>query len=152
MADPISSVTSVVTITGCAIQSAKFIYGVLNKFSKASAEIHQSLKTLQALHNTLLGLQQCSASSYPRYVFPPRFCQRLAECQSYLNTWEHRICEIDSEFSQKASSKRTWDGRAKRTWERFKWVAFRGRDMEKFMENMKIYESEFSLELSMQLM
>ena len=152
MADPISPVASVVTVAGCAIESAKFLYGVLNKFSKASAEIHQSLKTLQALHNTLVGLQQCSASLYPRYVFPPRFCQRLAECQSYLNIWEHHICEIDSEFSQKASSKRFWDGKAKRTWERFKWIAFRGRDMEKFMENMKTYESEFSLELSMQLM
>ena len=155
MTDPLSSIASVLAIAGCALESTKFLFAFFHRYSQVSAEVRESLLILEALHCNLTSLKQCSSSLDPRYEFPLWFPQRLVDFQNHLQKWEGKIRKIDAKMSWKAQNRpmqQIWNGKVKRSWEKFKWLTVGDQDITKFMETVKLYQSEFSLEISILLL
>ena len=153
MADPLSSLASVLTLVECTAESTKFLLKFFRQFNGAPAQIHQWLEMLESLHFTLSSLLGCSADLDPRYHFPQRFRQRLVGCLTRLQACVDEISKTDAHFVVNAShTESKWDGKARRSWERVKWVAIGSHRMKKLVDIIKLYHFEFSMELFKLLM
>ena len=124
MGDPLSSLASVITVVGCAAESIQFLLTFFHQFHGAPARIGRWLEMLESLHFTLTSLQECSTSLDPRYRFPPHFCRRLVDCLNQLQACVDEIRTTNVQFVRESpGAKRKWDSKAKRSWERIRWVA-----------------------------
>ncbi|KAL9121111.1 MAG: hypothetical protein Q9187_002335 [Circinaria calcarea] len=99
----------------------------------------------------MTNLQQSGTELDPKYKFSTHFCHRLNQCLNDLKTFEVKIGKIDARFGVKKSCKRDWDGKARRSWERVRWLLIGEQETRKFLEKVKLYQNEFFLELLMLL-
>ncbi|KAL8713773.1 MAG: hypothetical protein Q9220_002300 [cf. Caloplaca sp. 1 TL-2023] len=143
MADPISTAGSVIAIVACAAETAEFLFKVLRSAGPVSDEINQLSQALESLHATLLGLQQCSLQLHPNLQFPDRFRRRLEECLRRLDDRAFRIRQINIKINNTKPAR--WN--VERCWGKTKWLMFGEKETRKFMEIVRLYQSEFTLEL-----
>lgn len=64
-----------------------------------------------------------------------------------LETLEAKIGKVDVKFGKKGTRKGYWDGKARRSWERVRWLMIGEQEMGKFLKKVNLYHIEFSLEL-----
>lgn len=103
MADPLSSLASVITIAGSAGESIKVLLTFFRQFRNAPAQVHQWLTMLESLRSTLSSLQECGRDLDATYHFPLHFQQRLLGCVIQLQICTSEVARIDAELV-KASS------------------------------------------------
>lgn len=147
MAEPLSSTASVIAVAACAAESTKFLFKFFREFTLAPEHIRQLYTALQSLRLTLIGLQHCGARLDTDWRFPPHFTHRLEDCSRQLNVWTDRIAKLDNVLDKEHSSSPGWKRQTKRSWQRLKWFAVQEHEIEWFLENIRIYQAEFSLEL-----
>lgn len=147
MSDPVSAVGSVLAVVACAAETSKILFKFFRCVGSVPRDIHQSSEALRSLQVTLLGLQRCGSQLQPEYRFSSQFNQRLDECLHQLNEWANKIKKADAKFIKKGSLARTWDSKATQSWERIKWIVHGEQEMRRFFENIRLYQSEFSIEL-----
>lgn len=151
MAEPLSTTASVLTVVGFAAESSKTVFKFFRGIASMPANVHESLLVLKSLYITMTNLQQSGTKLDPKYKFSPHFCHRLNECLNDLKTFETKIAKIDARFGVKKSCNRNWDGKARRSWERVRWLLIGEQETEKFLQKVKLYQNEFFLELLMLL-
>ena len=148
MTDPISSISSVITILGATAGATQCLITFVRRYSKAPDELHKSLQMLESLHLTLTSLQECNAFLDPRYQFSPHFAQRLKDCDTTLQQCVNKTKKTENEIIKRRSqSKGPWSGIAKRSRGKIRWMLFESQEMEKLMRFLQLYQFEFSLEL-----
>ncbi len=152
MAEPLSTTASVIAVVGFAAQTSQIMFKFFHGVASMPAKVHESLLALKSLHVTMTHLQQCGTKLDPKYKFPTHFCHRLSECLNDLKTFEAKIGKIDANFGKKGSRKRDWDGKTRRSWERVRWLLVGEQETGKFLENVKVYQNGFFLELLILLM
>lgn len=69
-----------------------------------------------------------------------------------LSVWADKIAKIDSELDKKRADSHKWARKAKRSWQKIKWLLTGEQEIRLFMENTRSYQAEFSLELLTLLM
>ena len=144
MSDPLSSLASVLTIAGSAVEIIKGLLTFFRRLFGAPKEIHQWLRMLESLHFALTCLQECGASLDPRYQFSPHFARRLNLCVHQLKAAADEVNKIDAKLAKRGiSSKPSWDGRARRSWHKIKWMAIGNIEKKKLAEVVKLYHFEF---------
>lgn len=147
MAEPLSTVASTIAIVGFAVDSTKVVFKFFHELARMPAAVHDSLITLNSFHVTLTRLQQSSTKLDSKYTFPAHFCRRISECLQDLKTFEAKIGETDAILDKKRSHKRNWNGKTRRSWERVRWLLMGEQDTKRFLDKVKAYQNEFSLEL-----
>jgi hypothetical protein len=153
MADPLSSLASVVTLAGSAAESIKVILKVFCQTRNAPAEVHQWLKMLESLHSTLSSLQQYDRGLDSRYRFSSHFRQRLLSCVTQLQICRDEVARADAELVKASSNEmKKWDSKARRSWQRVKWAIIGDQKMKKSVQIMNLYQFEFVMELLMVLL
>lgn len=153
MADPLSSLASVITLAGSATESIKVLLTFFRRFRNAPAEVHHLLKMLESLHSTLSSLQQCSRNLDSRYQFSSQFRQRLLTCVTQLQICRDEIARTDAELVKASSNKmKKWDYKVRRSWQRVKWAITGEQKMEKSVQILNLYHFEFVMELLMVLL
>ena len=148
MADPISTIGSVIAVTGCAAESSKFIVGLVRGVASAPAEIHRLSHSLESLRLTLLRLQQSSTQLDSRFTFSSHFSCRLEECLAELEVYASKMRKVDTVLDKSAPAGCIRRSKARRCMEKIKWLLYEGHKMDRFLQNLRMYQSEFSLELS----
>lgn len=151
MAEPLSTIASVMAMAGFAAESSKTVFNFFRGIASMPANVHESLLALKSLHVTIINLQQSGMKLDPKYKFSSHFCQRLNECLNDLKTFEVKISKIDAKFGKKKSCKCDLDGKARRSWERVRWLLVGEQETGRFLEKVKFYQNEFFLELLMLL-
>ena len=153
MSEPISSLASVITIAGSATESITALLIFFRRFRNAPIQVHQWLTMLESLHSTLSSLQQCRRNLNPRYQFSSHFRQRLLSCVTQLQLCTSEIAKIDAELVKVSSEgRKSWDHKARRSWQRAKWAIVGDHKMKKVMRIMDLYHFEFVMELFMVLL
>lgn len=147
MVEPLSATASIIAVVGFAAESSKFMFKFLRGVAHVPANIHDSSLALKSLYVTLTNLQQRSTKLDPQYEFPAHFCQRLNDCLKDLKTFEAKIGKIDAILGKKGTRKRDWDGKPRRSWEGIRWLLVGEQETRRFLEKVKVYQIEFSLEL-----
>lgn len=147
MADPFSTVASIITVAGLAVTSTKALVGLCRDMSSIPLEVNQALQALRSLHATLTDLQQATTKPSSNYIFSPLFCTRIHDCQTDLAKFETKLSRISSIFDEKCKSARSLKRMAKTTWEKAKWVGKVEQETAKFLDRIRLYQAEFSLEL-----
>lgn len=147
MGEPLSITASIIAVAGFAAESSKTIFRFFYEIANAPQEVRHSILALQSLHMTLINIQQIGTKLPASYSFPPNFCSRLHECIGELNKFEAKIKAIDSELHEKRTERIGWEGKAKRSWKRLKWLLIAEQQTAKFLERMDLYHNEFSLDL-----
>lgn len=148
MADPLSSLASVITIAGSATESIKALVTFFRQFHNAPVQVHQWLAMLESLRSTLSSLQQCGPTLDPKYHFSPHFQQRLLSCVTQLQVCTSKVARIDAELTKVSSNgRKRWDDEARRSWERAKWAMVGDHKMKKVIKIMNMYHFEFVMEL-----
>lgn len=147
MADPLSSIASVIAIAGLAAKSSKIIFKFFNGIPSVPADLKHSLLALQSLHETLTALQRSGTKIDPRHNLPPHICTRLNECLTDLKNFEAKLHNSYAILCQKDVSTQGRDGKARKSWEKVKWLLVGEQAMAKFLERIKLYHAELSLYL-----
>ena len=147
MAEGLSTAASIVAVAACAIESAKLLSRILYKASVISESIHQLLSALISLHATLDALQKYGANQDAKRQLPQRFQQRLTQCQTQLDGWSTRIAKIDEILQDRHEPRKRWKHGSRRSWQKIKWLAVGEQELNRFLEVVKLYHAEFSLEL-----
>lgn len=148
MSEPLSSLASVIGIAGGATESIKVLLTFFRKFRNAPAQVHQWLTMLESLRTTLSSLQQCGQNLDPRYRFSAHFQQRLLSCVTRLRICTNEVARVDAELTKASTDeKKKWDYKARRSWERAKWVIVGDHRMKKVTKIMSLYHFEFVMEL-----
>ena len=148
MSEPLSSLASVITVAGSATESTKVLLTFFRQFRNAPAQVHQWLTMLESLRSTLSNLQQCGRNLDPTYRFSTHFQQRLLGCVIQLQICTSEVARIDAELAKASSDgNKSWDHKARRSWERAKWAIVGDRKMKKVMKMMNLYHFEFVMEL-----
>ena len=152
MAEPLSSLASIITIAGSATESIKVLLTFFRQFRHAPAQVHRWLTMLESLHSTLSRLHQCNQTLDPRYNFSSRFRQRLLSCVTQLQVCTSEIAKIHAELMKTSSDGgKKWEHKARRSWERAKWAIVGDHKIKKVMKLMNLYHFEFVMELLMVL-
>ena len=151
MVEPLSTTASVLAVVGFAAEYSKTVFNFFRGIASTTANVHESFLALKSLHITMTNLQQTGTKLDPKYKFPTHFCHRLSECLNDLKKFEIKISKIDAKFAKKKSCKRDWDGKARRSWERVRWLLIGEQETGRFLEKVKSYQNEFFLELLMLL-
>lgn len=147
MSDPLSVAASVVAVAGFAAESSKTIFRFFHGMSSASQDVRHSILALQSLHATLTNIQEIGAKLPANYSFPSNLRSRLHECIGELKTFEAKIKKIDSDLQEKKNLRNDWEGKAKRSLKRLKWLLIADQQTAKFLVRMNSYHNEFSLDL-----
>lgn len=147
MAEPLSTTASVMAVIGFAAESSKLMFRSFHGAASMPARVHEFSVALKALNVTLTNLRQTGTKLDPKYSFPAHFCSRLNECLDDLRSFEAKLKKIDVIFGKKNQKKYAWDGKPRRMRERIRWQLLGEQEMGRFWEKMKLYQSEFSLEL-----
>lgn len=152
MGDPISTVGSVLAVVACAAETSGVIFRFFRRIVSVPEDVSQLSKALESLQANLSRLQHCGTQLDSRCTFSPHFGRRLEECVKQLTRWEAKIKRIDARFKRTSLLGRSWKRKTARPWERIKWLMYKEHEIRRFTETMKIYQSEFSLELQILLM
>lgn len=152
MADPLSSTASVLTIVVCAAESTKYLFKFFHGISRVPESVRQLHRALKSLHVTLTALQDAGTSSSSNVQFSPHLRQRLRECLNHLEAWSTKIGRIDSEIDQSQLSRHQWERKTRRSWQKVKWLIAGEQELSHFLEIIRLYHAEFSLELLTLLM
>ncbi len=152
MAEPLSSVASVIAVAACVADSAKFLFHFFHEVSRVPENIRHLLTALKSLHITLTTLQECGKRLDPNWQFSPQFQQRLGECLSQLEIWSNKVSKIDNDLDKRGTTHNRWDCKTRRSWQKIKWLTAGKHDLNHFLEMVKLYHAEFSLELLTLLM
>lgn len=152
MADPLSSAASIIAVAACAAESSKFLFIFFRDLRVVSDNVHQSRTALESLHMTLTSLQQCTTRLDPNWQFSPHFRQRLGDCLDQLSLWTDKVSKIDNDLHKTRAGHQKWERKTKRCWQKIKWLSVGGHEMRRFLENIRLYQAEFSLELLTLLM
>ncbi|KAL8714062.1 MAG: hypothetical protein Q9225_006637 [Loekoesia sp. 1 TL-2023] len=147
MVEPLSATASIIAVVGFAAESSKLMFKVFQGVVHRPANIHDASLALKSLYVTLTNLQQRSTKLDPKYEFPAHFCQRLNDCLKDLKTFEAKIGKVDAILGKEGTRKRDWDGKTRRSWERIRWLLVGEQETRRFLEKVKLYQNEFSLEL-----
>ena len=148
MADPLSSLTSVVTLLGCTAESVKFLSFFFHQFNEIPTEVRQWLELLKSLYSTLNSLQQCSTNLNPRHRFSEDFIRKLGDCLAHLQVCATKISKVQARLAENDSGSRyKWDHVGRRSWEKVKWMVVGKHKRRKMVEVISIYHFEFSIEL-----
>ncbi|KAL8751039.1 MAG: hypothetical protein Q9184_006203 [Pyrenodesmia sp. 2 TL-2023] len=147
MTEPLSTTASAIAIAGFAAESSKLIFKFFHGVASAPANIHDASIALRSLHMTLTALQQRGTRLDPQYKFSTHFCRRLDDCLEDLKTFEAKISKIDAIFDKEGTRQRHSDNRARRSWEIVRWLLHGEQETRRFLEKVKLYHNEFSLEL-----
>ena len=140
MAEGLSTTASVIAVAACAAESAKFLFRAFHEAPMIPDHFRQLLSTLTSLHTTLSALQQCSANREAKLRFPRHFHQSLTECQRQLQVWSTKVAKIDAVLQSRKN-------KSHRSWQKIKWLAVGEKDTNRFLEIIKLYHAEFSLQL-----
>lgn len=147
MTDVLSSVASVVTILGCAIESTKSLLVFFHDFREAPADVQLWVQRLESIQITLNALQECNRG-LDLQALSPRLCQNIGECANHLGTSASKIGKIAARLNEsKPRAKKRWNHESRKAWERIKWTAFGSQSKRKMTEIIGLYQVEFSLEL-----
>ena len=152
MADPLSSIASVITVVACAVESTGSLFKFFCGISRVPESVRQLHIALKSLHITLTALQDAGTRSSSNVQFPPHLRQRLRECLIHLEAWSTRIARINSEIDQSRSRRHQWKSKTRRSWHKVKWVMAGEQELSHFLEIIRLYHAEFSLELLTLLM
>ena len=152
MAEGLSTAASVLAVAACAAETAKLLFKVFYEASFIPDNVRQLLSALTSLNTTLHSLQECSARLSPRWQFPARFCRRLKECQCHLDEWSRKIAKIDGVLQGQHGVDDKKRSRSRRSWQKLKWLAVGEKELSRFLEMIRLYHTEFSLELLTLLM
>lgn len=152
MAEPLSTTASIMAAVSFAAEYSKIMFKFFHGVASMPANVHESLLALSSLHVTMANLQQRGTKLDPKNKFPPHFCHRLDECLGDSKAFEARIGKIDAKFGKKATRKRDWDGKTRRSWERVRWLLVGEQETREFLEKVNLYQNEFHLELLTLLM
>ena len=147
MADPLSSSASILAIAGFTVESTKVVFKFFRGVTSIPDSVHKSLHALQSLQIVLTCLQQRGTSLASPYHFSSHFCSRLQECLADLKAFEAKLEAIDKELRKNEISKHDWNGKARRSWERLKWLLVGEHELDEFLDRVKLYKDEFLLEL-----
>ncbi|KAL8700694.1 MAG: hypothetical protein Q9201_005310 [Fulgogasparrea decipioides] len=147
MTEPLSTTASAIAMAGFAAESSKLVFKFFYGVASAPANIHNASIALRSLHVTLNNLRQSGTRLDPQYKFSTHFCRRLNDCLKALNTFEAKIGKIDAIFGKEGTRQRPSDNRARRSWERVRWLLLGEQETRRFLEKVKLYHNEFSLEL-----
>lgn len=118
----------------------------------APVEIHTLSDSLEALSHTLLRIQQTSRQLSSSYQVPDQFSRRLEACLAQLAIHASEIKKVDTMLDTTAVVKGSQKKRIKRSAERIKWLGYGSHKMDCFLKDLRMYQSEFSLELSAMLL
>ena len=152
MAEALSSVASVIAIAACAGDLTKFLFRAFREITIIPEHVHQLLTALQSLQITLLGLQRCVEDLNPNWQFSPYFRQRLADCLNHLRAFNEKLAKIDEDLGKNHSDFQQPGRRTRRSWQKIKWLTTGEPQTKRFLENIRLYQAEFSLELLTHLM
>ena len=147
MAEPLSSTASVIAVVACATESTKFLFKFFRDISRVPENVRQLHRALESLHITLSALQDAIISSDSDLQFSPHLRQRLRECLRHLKAWSSKIARLDSETDQSRSNRHPWERKTRRSWQKVKWLIAGEQELGHFLEIIKLYHTEFSLEL-----
>ena len=147
MTEPLSSTASVLAVAVCVTQSAKFLFKFFHDVGRIPDNVRQLLTALNSLHATLTALQQCGTSTNPNLRFSPRFCQRLSDCLTQLTLWSTKVAKIDTALNEQGASHHKWERKTRRSWHKIKWLIAGEQDVNRFLEIIRLYHAEFSIEL-----
>lgn len=147
MTEPLSTTASAIAMAGFAAESSKLVFKFFHGVASAPANIHSASIALRSLHVTLTNLRESGTKLDPQYKFSTHFCRRLNDCLKDLNTFEAKIGKIDAIFGKEGTRQRPSDKRARRLWERVRWLLLGEQETRRFLEKVKLYHNEFSLEL-----
>ena len=148
MADPLSSLASVLTLLENATQSTKALGTFFRDFQYAPSEVHEWLEMLESLHSALHALEQYGSSVDSEQRFSLQFRQRLAGCLSHLQGCAAEFAKIDAGISKgKSKDNKGRDRGARRSWERTKWAMFGDQKMRRVMNKLHFYHFEIAMEL-----
>ena len=148
MADVLSSVASVVTVLGCAIESSKSLLVFFSDLREAPADVQLWSQRLESLQITLNGLQECNRGLDLQTALSPHLRQKIRECATHLGTSATKIGKIAGRLNEsEPRAKKRWDRESRKVWERIKWTAFGSHSKKKMAEIIGLYQFEFSMEL-----
>ena len=136
-------------MVGHTAESIRHLPKFYRQFARAPAEVQRWLKTLQSLHFTITKLQECGSRLDSKYQFPSYFQQRLLEFASQLQACVDEVARFNAEAdrTEPGKSLRRWNGKAKRSWKRIRWIAIGEHEMRQLVDVAKLYHFEFSMEL-----
>ena len=146
MGDGLSTTASIIALAACAAEASKFLFKSIRSTGHIPKDVDQSLAALESLYGTLDRLQRCSARLHPSNRFEPSFVARLTLCLDQLGAWVAKLSKIDGQFSE-ADTTHLWPKQAKKTWIRLRWLLIDEHELKRFLQTVKSYETEFSLEL-----
>ena len=147
MAEALSSAASVLAITACAGDLTKFLFQTFREIALIPEHVHQLLTALQSLQITLISLQKCMVDLDLDRQFSPHFCQRLADCLNHLKMFNEKIAKIDENLDKDHSHSHKLGRKSMRSWQKIKWLTIGEPQTKRFLENVRLYQAEFSLEL-----
>lgn len=147
MAEPLSSTASVIAVVVCAAESTEFLFRFFRDTSRVPETVRQLHKALKSLHITLTALQDAGTTSNSHVQFSSHLRQRLRECLTHFEAWSSKIARIDSEIDQSRSNRHQWERKTRRSWQKVKWLIAGEQEFSHFLETIKLYHAEFSLEL-----
>lgn len=147
MAEVLSSTASVIAVAACAGSLTKFLFKVFRENALIPEHVHDLFTALQSLQMTLLGLQRCVEDLNPNLQFSPYFRQRLADCLNHLRTFNEKIAKIDGDLYKDSSNSHKPGRRTRRSWQKIKWLTTAEPQTKRFLETVRLYQAEFSLEL-----
>lgn len=147
MADVLSSVASAITVAAFAGDFIRFLFRVVRGLASVPDHIHHLFAALESLQITLLGLQRCGANMDADRQFSLQFHRRLGDCLSDLKTFNEKITKIYKDVDKKSSDAHKPGRAARRSWQKIKWLTAGEQQTKRFVENIRSYQAEFSLEL-----
>ena len=151
MADPLSTVASVIAVAGLAASTSKKLIDFFQKLPSIPADIEHSFRALHSLHQTLLNVQEESTNAGSSHQYAPYFCERLRDCVADLAAYEAKLYKISAKFDKQNSVQDICNGRVKRFWQKVKWQIVQEEETIRFLNRIKLYHAEFSMYLLVSL-
>lgn len=146
MAEPLSTIASILAVLGFAAESSKIILKICRGVSSMPNDVCQSLQSLQSLHEIMANLQKTGANLGSSRNFPAHLCARLGEYLEDLKQFEAKLNRIHTKIGKKAH-KHEWEEKVIMSWQRIRWALKGEEEIRRFFEKMKLYHIEFSMAL-----
>ena len=147
MAEPLSSTASVLAIIACAAESTKVLLKFFRNISRVPENVRHLHVALKSLHITLTSLHDASTRSSSNLHFSSHLRHRLRECLIHLEAWSSKIAKVDNAIDKDRPSCHQWKHKTQRSWQKVKWLLAGEQDISHFLEIIRLYHTEFSLEL-----
>ena len=149
MTDGLSAAASVIAVVACAGEFSKLLFDFIHEVKSVPEHVRHLTEAIESLRITLLRLQRCLGGLSPNLYITPQFDRRLRECLVRLKLFNHGMANLDQNLNKQVSGYRGWEQRAKRSIYKVKWLTTEKRKTQAFLEDIRLYQAEFALELLM---